>query len=124
MTMKKLLFILLITSGSAKAQWVFPTFTNIGDTSFFRIDPNEEIALLGFKSMLAFNGYEFEKKAFTPKDRIMYVIYDVRPSDPDHVYLFYFLRTRKGYEAWYEYRKNQDCIIINDELTITYEREN
>jgi len=77
--MKKLLFILLLASGSAKAQWVFPTFTNIGDTSFFHIDPNEESALLG---------------------------------------------TRKGYEAWYEYRKNQDCIIINDELTITYEREN
>jgi hypothetical protein len=121
--MKKLLFILLLTTGSAKAQWVFPTFTNIGDTSFFRIEPIEETALLGFKNMLAINGIEFEKKAFTPKDRIMYVIYDVRPSDPEHVYFFYLLRTRKGYEAWYEYRKNQDCIINKEELIITYERE-
>jgi hypothetical protein len=72
---------------------------------------------------LAINGYEFEKKAFTPKDQIMYVIYDVRPSDPEHVYLFYLLRTRKGYEAWYEYRKNQDCVINKEELIITYERE-
>jgi hypothetical protein len=122
--MKNLLFILLLTTGSAKAQLVFPTFTNIGDTSFFRIEPNEETALLGFKSMLAINGIEFEKKAFTPKDRIMYVIYDVRPSDPEHVYLYCLLRTRKGYEAWYEYRKNQDCVINNDELIITYKREN
>ena len=93
-------------------------------TSFFRIEPIEETALLGFKNMLAINGYEFEKKAFTPKDQIMYVIYDVRPSDPEHVYLFYLLRTRKGYEAWYEYRKNQDCVINKEELIITYEREN
>jgi hypothetical protein len=121
--MKKLLFILLLTTGSAKAQWIFPTFTNIGDTSFFRIEPIEETALLGFKNMLAINGYAFEKKAFTPKDQIMYVIYDVRPSDPEHVYLFYLLRTRKGYEAWYEYRKNQDCVINKEELIITYERE-
>jgi hypothetical protein len=121
--MKKILFILLLTTGSAKAQWVFPTFTNIGDTSFFRIEPIEETALLGFKNILAINGYEFEKKAFTPKDQIMYVIYDVRPSDPEHVYLFYLLRTRKGYEAWYEYRKNQDCVINKEELIITYERE-
>ena len=122
--MKNLLFILLLTTGSAKAQWVFPTFTNIGDTSFFRIEPNEETALLGFKNMLAINGYEFEKKAFTPKDQIMYVIYDVRPSDPKHVYLFYLLRTRNGYEAWYDYRTNQDCVINKEELIITYEREN
>ena len=122
--MKKILFILLLTTGSAKAQWVFPTFTNIGDTSFFRIEPNEETALFGFKNMLAINGYEFDKKAFTPKDQIMYVIYDVRPSDPKHVYLFYLLRTRKGYEAWYEYRLNQDCVINKEELIITYEREN
>ncbi len=122
--MKNLLFILLLTSGSAKAQWDFPTFTNIGDTSFFRIEPNEETAVLGFKNMLAINGYEFNKKAFTPKDQIMYVIYDVRASDPKHVYLFYLLRTRKGYEAWYEYRTNQDCVINNDDLIITYEREN
>ena len=121
--MKKLLFILLLTTGSAKAQWIFPTFTNIGDTSFFRIEPIEETALLGFKNMLAINGYAFEKKAFSPKDQIMYVIYDVRPSDPEHVYLFYLLRTRKGYEAWYEYRKNQDCVINKEELIITYERE-
>jgi hypothetical protein len=50
--MKKILFILLLTTGSAKAQWVFPTFTNIGDTSFFRIEPIEETALLGFKNNL------------------------------------------------------------------------
>jgi hypothetical protein len=121
--MKNLLFILLLTSGSAKAQWIFPTFTNIGDTSFFHIEPNEETALLGFKNMLTINGYDFDKKAYTPKDQIMYVIYDVRPSDPEHVYLFYLLRTRKGYEAWYDYRTNQDCVINKEELIITYERE-
>ena len=122
--MKKFLFIILFTSGSVKAQLAFPTFTNIGDTSFYRIEAMENIALIGFKSMLALNGIQFERKAFTPKDRIMYVVYDVPPSHPEQVYFFYLIRTRKGYEAWYECRKNQDCIIIKDDLTITYKREN
>ena len=122
--MKKLLLILVLTASTANAQWVFPTFNSIGDTSFYRIDQNFEVALSSFKCMLNLNGYAFEKKAYTPKDRIMYVIYQVDPKNSNRVYLFYLLYTRRGYETWYEYRTNQDCIIENDELTITYKRLN
>ena len=122
--MKKFILIFTLGISTAYAQWQLPTYTSIGDTSFYRIDQKLETALTGFKNVLQINGYEFEKKEYTPKDRIMYVIYDVRPSDPEHVYLFYLLYTRKGYEAWYEYRTNKDCVIINDELTITYKRTN
>ena len=124
MTMKKLLLILVLTTSVAHAQWVFPTFNSIGDTSFYRIDQNFEVALSSFKCMLNLNGYAFEKKAYTPKDRIMYVIYQVDPKNSNRVYLFYLLYTRRGYETWYEYRSNQDCSIENDELIITYKRLN
>ena len=122
--MKKIILIFAFASQLANAQWVFPTFNSIGDTSFYRIDQNLEVALSSFKCMLNLNGYVFEKKAYTPKDRIMYVVYDVDPKDSNYVYLFYLLYTKRGYEAWYEYRSNQDCIIENDELTITYKRLN
>ena len=122
--MKKLLLFLVLTASTAHAQWVFPTFNSIGDTSFYRIDQNLEVALSSFKCMLNLNGYAFEKRAYTPKDRIMYVIYQVDPKNSNRVYLFYLLYTRRGYETWYEYRTNQDCIIENDELTITYKRLN
>jgi hypothetical protein len=122
--MKKFILIFTLGISTAYSQWHLPTYTSIGDTSFYRIDQKLETALTGFKNVLQMNGYEFHKKEYTPKDRIMYVIYDIRPSDPEHVYLFYLLYTRKGYEAWYEYRTNKDCVIINDELTITYKRTN
>jgi hypothetical protein len=122
--MKTTLFILLFCSGLAHAQWEFPTYTSIGDTSFHRIDNNLETALTGFKNVLRLNGYDFHKKEYTTKDRIMYVMYEVRQSDPEHVYVYYFLRTRKGYESWFEYRTNKDFEITNDELTIFYTRTN
>jgi len=122
--MKTTLFILLFCSGFAHAQWIFPTYTSIGDTSFYRIDNNLETALTGFKNVLQLNGYDFHKKEYTPKNRIMYVVYNVILSDPEHVNIFYLLRTRKGYESWFEYRTNKDFEITNDELTIFYTRTN
>jgi hypothetical protein len=122
--MKLFILIFSLSISTLNAQWKFPSVTSIGDTSFYRIDHNLETALTGFKNVLQLNGYEFHKKEYTPKDRIMYVIYDIRPSDPDHVYIFYLIETQKGYEAWYEYRTNMDFVIINDELTITYKRMN
>jgi hypothetical protein len=122
--MKKFILVFTLAISSAHAQWKLPTFTSIGDTSLYRIDEDLESALYGFKYMLRINGYEFEKKQYTPKDRIKYVVYHVRPNDPEHVYIFYLLYTRKGYETWYEYRTNKDLEIINDELTITYKRTN
>ena len=122
--MKKFLFIFLLASGAAQAQFKFPKYESIGDTAFFRIEEEFDIALNGFQNMLNINGYAFEKRNFTPKKRIIYLVHAVDPKDENHVYFFYLLHTVKGYEAWYEYRSNQDCIIENDNLFITYEREN
>ncbi len=122
--MKKIILIFMLAISSAHAQWKFPAVTSIGDTSFYRIEHNLETALTGFKNVLQVNGYKFQKKEFTPKDRIKYVIYDVHQKDPEHVYLFYLIETQRGYEAWYEYRTNKDFEIFNDELTITYKRTN
>ena len=121
--MKKILFIFLLSVSTANAQWKFPTFTSIGDTTFYRVDDNLDIALAGFKDVLAYNYFTFDKKEFTEKHRIMYFLYYVDEKDPAHVYFLYFLKTRRGYESWFEYRTNKDWVIENDELTMTYTKE-
>ncbi|MEY3845276.1 MAG: hypothetical protein RL293_1698 [Bacteroidota bacterium] len=54
---------------------------------------------------------------------MMYFMYYVDEQDPTHVYFFHFLKTRRGYESWFEYRVNQDWVIENDELTMYYTKE-
>lgn len=122
-TMKKFLLICLISASTAHAQWKFPAFTSIGDTSFYRVDVDLDMALAGFKDVLAYNYFTFDKKDYTEKSRIMYFMYYVDEQDPTHVHFFYLLKTRRGYESWFEYRVNQDWVIENDELTMYYTKE-
>jgi hypothetical protein len=122
--MKKLLLIFILTSSAAQAQLLFPTFESIGDTSFYHLENDPEKALCGFKNMLYINDVKFEKKYYTPKRRIMYLVHYVDPRDQEHVYVFYLLLTQRGYESWYEYRTNMDFTIENDNLFLEYKREN
>ena len=122
--MKKILLICLLCAGTANAQWKFPTFSSMGDTAFYRVDVDLDIALAGFKDIMTYNYFTFDKKDYTEKYRLMYFNYYVEEKDPTHVYLFYFIKTRRGYESWFEYRINKDWTIENDELIMTYKKEN
>jgi hypothetical protein len=122
--MKKLLFIFVLTCSAAQAQLLFPTFESKGDTTFYHIENDIDKALCGFKNMLYINDFKFEKKIYSPKHRIMYLVHFVDPKDSEHVYVFYLLLTHRGYESWYEYRTNMDFTIENDNLFLYYKREN
>ena len=121
--MKKILFICLLSASTANAQWKFPAYTSIGDTSFYRVDADLDMALAGFKDVLFYNYFTFDKKQYEEKYRIMYFICYVDEKDPAHVNFFYLIKTRRGYESWFEYRINQDWVIENDELTMYYTKE-
>ncbi|MFM6934471.1 MAG: hypothetical protein ACKOXP_03445 [Flavobacteriales bacterium] len=121
--MKKLFLICLLYASTAQAQWKFPAFTSIGDTSFYRIDVDYELALAGFKDVLTYNYFTFDKKELTEKSRILYYMFYVEENDPNHVQFFYLIKTRRGYESWFETRVNQDWTIVNDGLTMYYTKE-